>query len=184
MMQVLFLATGATRRRGVAAEAGAIAGAGGKAVVVVQNEWRWRHFPFDPRVEIVDIQRFGWTGVVLRIERLLLYRGPRAVVWRLGRGPLEKPLGFVLRVYERFLANPVHRRLFMPVFTRLMYRRRIGIIEKQVLTGRTFDLIVVADAASMIDAVRVLDGYTARGEPTPPVVFGVDHAGLDLAPAA
>lgn len=166
-MRVLFLAGDGTRRRAVAAESAQVVAEGGRAVVVVGREKTWDDTAFAPGVELVVREGLDLRSPARSMEWLLLFHLPRQVYRTVGRGPLRRPASAMGRLHER-VALSVQRGVVLPLHRR---RHKDG---PRVLHGSSFDVIVVADAVSMPDALDLLAGAKAD-EVRPVVVYSLAH---------
>lgn len=176
-MRVLFLALGASRRRAVIDESAQVVRSGGQAVVVIDSLDRWSRPAFDPGVEVVDLAKLV---AMVRLERTTLFTAPRAVARRVGRWRLRKPVNRVRGAYEHHIANRVHRKVFLPTYRRMVFRMAPRLIERHVLRGRTFDLVVISEPRAMPVAVHLLDSFAADGGKPPELAYGIEYSGIDL----
>ncbi|MEV0650289.1 hypothetical protein AB0I28_34015 [Phytomonospora sp. NPDC050363] len=166
-MRVLFLAVGGNRRRAVADEAARVVTEGGRATVVVAKERSWLDTPFAPGVEVVVRSGMELRSPPRSMEWLLLFRLPRKVYRTVGRGPLRAPVSLMGRLHER-AARRVQRGVVLPLLRR---RHKDG---PGVLHGSSYDVIIVGDAASMPDAVKLTAGASAD-EVRPEVAYSLAH---------
>ncbi|WP_338676650.1 hypothetical protein V1460_29550 [Streptomyces sp. SCSIO 30461] len=173
-MQVLFLALGASRKRAVAEETAAVVGAGGRAVVLVARKKSWEGQSFAPGVQLVTSEELVARHLPRRLERLVLYRVPRAVVRVVGRGPLGSGARRALKAYERRVAGRIHRRLFVPLHRRLWPRIGDRMVRSHFPDGRGPEMLVVADALSVQRALGLIRSWEASGLATPRVSYSVD----------
>jgi len=171
-MRVLFLAADGTRRRAVADESARVVAEGGRAVVVIGKEKTWRDTDFAPGVELVVRAGLDLRSPARSMEWLLLFRLPRKVYRTVGRGPLRGPVSAMGRLHER-VALSMQRGVVLPLHRR---RYKDGPIDggKHILHGSSFDVIVVADSASMPDALKLLAGAKAD-EVRPEVAYSLAH---------
>jgi hypothetical protein len=174
-MNVLFLALGASRRPAVVAECAQVVADGGTACVLVGTVKPWLRAELDEQVELIDAADV-WRGhLPMKIEYLVLYRGPRFLMYRvIGRGPLRRPVRRAARAYERHVADVLHQRVYLPVYLRLYAGVRDRLILERVRREKRFDWVVVGDPASMPDAVRLLDSLE-RAAYRPGVSYSIDH---------
>lgn len=175
-MQVLFLAVGAARKRAVAEESAAVVAAGGKAVVVVGNKKPWATETFPPGVRLVTLDELEARHLPRRIERAVLYKGPRRVAGAIGRGPLRARTKKALKAYEKGVAGRVHRRLFLPLHRRVWPTAGARMIQRGFGAGGGPDLIVAADALSIPRAVELTESWGSAGRGTPRIAYSVDTA--------
>ncbi|MEN3610725.1 hypothetical protein [Plantactinospora sp. ZYX-F-223] len=182
-MQVLILALGANRGRGVAAEAAQIVADGGRVVVLIDQAKLWRRVKFAKGVRVVDLSRLESSQPLGKVEQVLLYRGPRKLFRVVGRGPLRGRAQRASGVYETRVADPVHRRLVQPLFRRGWGDGSRNLIRSRVLDAERFDLIVVADPTSMPYAAGLLADYQRAGGEMPRFSFGLDYAAFAESPA-
>jgi hypothetical protein len=174
-MRVLFFALGGTRRRAVAEESGDVVARGGRAVVLVDQVKQWKG-SFPRGVDVVDVSQLELRHLPRSIEMALLFRAPRRLFRMLGRGRLAPWTRRAGRAYERRVAVPLHRKVFMPAYHRVWRGARGRLIRRHVLRGTSFDLFVVSDPASIPDAAGILSSYLAGGVAPPGLAFGIDHA--------
>ncbi|KUH37640.1 MULTISPECIES: hypothetical protein [Streptomyces] len=174
-MQVLFLALGASRKRAVVEESAAVAAAGGRAVVLVGRKQPWASEVFAPGVELLTLADLEARHLPRRLERAVLYQGPRRVAGVVGRGPLGAGARKALTAYEKRVAGRVHRRVFVP-----LHRRVWPTAAARMILRRCFgpqggpDLVVVADALSTRTAAEMMDAWAAEGLGTPRLCYSVD----------
>ena len=173
-MQVLFLALGASRKRAVTEESAEITASGGRAVVIVDRPKAWSSVVFAPGVDVVTPGDLDAAHLPRRIERLLLYRLPRAAVSAAGVvRPVRKPSQRVLKAYERRVAGRVHRRVFLPLHRRLWPTSQARAVRRRFGAGGP-ELLVVADALSVSFAVQLLDVWGRDGAPLPRIAYSID----------
>ncbi|HEX6967834.1 MAG TPA: hypothetical protein VF174_03280 [Micromonosporaceae bacterium] len=177
-MKALFLALGATRRRAVLEEAAQVLAKGGRVVVLIDSLSAWHSEFFPSGVDVVDIGKLEQRHLPRKLEALVLYRIPCGLLQVIGRGPLRELARRAIKSYRRRIADRVHRRLFLPLYRRVWSQKRAQIIERYVLRGVSFDVVVVSDPLSMPDAVRLLHYYEQLGVTPPKVTYSVDHATL------
>lgn len=173
-MQVLFLAFGAARKRAVAAESAAVVAAGGRAVVLVSDKKRWVNETLAASVELVTPAELEARHLPRRIERAVLYQGPRRVARSLGRGPLGVKAKKALKTYEKSLAGRLHRRVFVPAHRRVWPSAGDRMIQRCFGPQGGPDLVVVADAQSIRRAVELMESWDSVGRGTPRVAYSVD----------
>lgn len=183
-VNVLFMALGGTRRRAVEKEAVSIAERGGEVTILIATPWAWpvRNFPAGTRVvALKQLERGLW-----QLEALLFSAGPGFLYRKIYHGKLRR--FFPKGAFQRFMLR-VTRGLSQWEATRIYNRRfkTVGYSSGRLpqagpnwrpLDGRSFDLLVVADALSMPAAVDFLAHASERGG-KPQVVFSADHARLD-----
>ncbi|WP_433466304.1 hypothetical protein [Spirillospora sp. CA-128828] len=160
-MNVLFVALGASRRPAVVRESAQVVADGGTAAVLVRKTSSWAKDPLPAGVEAVELpaleRRYRPAAV-----RLLLYRFPRLLLRVCLPGPFR---GLGIRVdsaYRRRAARPIDRRLAR--FYRrdpVVVRRRM--VERELLRGRSVDLVVVADPQSLVIVAELADAITGAG---------------------
>ena len=158
-MNVLFLALGASRKRAVVEESAKVVAEGGTATVLVASVKQWNLGTFTPGVTVIDSSVLHQDQPLWRIERLLVFRGPTAVLRRaLGRRGKS-----AARAYEKKVADRFHRRVFLPLHTRLRGNARSGLIAQHVArSSRPYEWIVVTDPVSMPDAEKVMGNLGAK----------------------
>lgn len=173
-MQVLFLALGASRKRAVVEESASVVAAGGRAVVLVGQKRAWTTQTFAPGVEVVTPGDLEARHLPRRMERALLYQGPRRVARVVGRGRVAARTQKALKAYEKRVAGRVHRRLFMPLHSRVWPTAGARMIQRCFGPHGGPDLVVAADALSIRRAVELLECWHADGLGTPRVCYSVD----------
>ncbi|URM96741.1 hypothetical protein LUW76_21685 [Actinomadura madurae] len=169
-MNVLFVALGATRRPAVARESARVVADGGSATVLVRKPSAWARDPFADGVDTVELPELE-RHYRPAAARILLYRIPRLLL----RAGLPGPLRGVRRrldsAYRRRVAGPVDRRLLR------FYRRdpvavRRRVVRRELLRGRSIDLVVVADPQSMVTVSELVDVIADAGART---AYSIDH---------
>jgi hypothetical protein len=172
-MRVLFLALGASRHVAVIEESRRLAEAGGHPVVLVDRPKQWADQPPPPGVEFEALVTIGADHWPTAAERMLLFRGPRFVLRRLaGRGTARADR--VVSAYQRRIADPVHRRAFLPLYRRVWHGKRERPLDMLMRRHGRFDAVIVADARSFPAAQRVVERL-AGSTGAPRVAFRVDQ---------
>lgn len=169
-MNVLFLALGASRKGAVSAEAEHVMAAGGTATVLIGKPSGWSKHPLPDGVEIIDLAAVE-RGYRPRWVRLWLYRVPRLLLRICLPGPLSRWRDRFDNAYRRRLARPVERRLARRYRRDPVQVRRLA-LERDVLRGRSFGLVVVGDTQSMVTASELADVFTATGAQ---LAYTIDH---------
>ena len=167
-MRVLFLAFGGYRKRAVVEECEQVLADGGTATVLVDVTTSWRRAGLPDGVTVVDAATLRRERLAMRIEDLVVYRGPRFVLRRVARRRSKRVLAAHKKVADR-----LHNRVVLPVYRRLSAESRGRLIARRL--GRTderYDWIIVADSPSMPDAAELLD---ALGDAQPGVAYSVDY---------
>ncbi len=168
-MNVLFLALGASRKRAVVEECKQVVAGGGTAAVVVDSPAPWQRAGLPAGVALIDAAELQRTRLPMRIEHLVVYRGPRFVLHRVLRRRAERAVG----AYEKKVADRFHSRVILQVYNRLWGEARGPLVAQHLARSeQPYDWIIVTDSPSMPDAVRLLD--TLRG-PAPGVAYSIDH---------
>lgn len=172
-MNVLFLALGASRKRAVVEECKQVVADGGTAAVVVDSSAPWQRAGLPDDVTLIDAAVLQRTRLPIRIEHLVVYRGPRFVLHRVLRRKAKRAVG----AYEKKVADRFHRRVFMPVYRRFAGEARGQSVAQHIGRSRQrYDWIIVADSPSMPDAVRLLGALPdAPGGAKPGVAYSIDH---------
>lgn len=177
-MRVLFLALGANRRVAVIEESRRLAEAGGHPVVLVDRPKQWADQPPPPGVEFEALATLGADHWPMAAERVLLFRGPRFALRRLaGRGTARADR--VVSAYQRCIADPVHRSVFLPLYRRVWHGKRERPLDMFMRRHGRFDAVIVADARSFPAAQCVVERL-AGATGAPRVAFRLDQL---LAPA-
>ncbi|RFS86058.1 hypothetical protein D0T12_05350 [Actinomadura spongiicola] len=160
-MNVLFMALGASRRPAVLRESAQVAADGGHSVVLVQKASAWAKESLPDGVDMVELaeleRRYGPAA-----PRFLLYRIPRLLLRVCLPGPLRGARDRVYAGYRRRVARPIERRL-----VRLLRREpaavRARAVDRELLRGRSIDLVVVADPQSFVTAAELADLVAGAG---------------------
>ncbi|MDT9682966.1 hypothetical protein RND61_12920 [Streptomyces sp. TRM76323] len=173
-MQVLFLALGGARKRTVLEESAAVVAAGGRAVVLVSQKQPWASTAFAPGVELVTLSELEARHLPHRLERAVLYKGPRRVAGAVGRGPLGPKTKKALKAYEKRVAGRVHRRVFVPLHRRVWPTAAARMVLRCFETHGGPDLVVVSDAHSIRRAVEMMESWHSDGRKIPRVCYSVD----------
>jgi hypothetical protein len=175
---VLFLALGGTRRPETLAEAALVVAAGGRAVILVDRaDDRWRPDVLADGVEVVELTGLLGRHAPWRVQEAVLFGGPRTLLRAAGRGRLRRFAERAGAAYERRFAWRVHRRVFLPAYERIWGRTRKSLVERHLLRGATYDVLVVHDPMSLPLAARLVTGDAFAGR-LPAVRFGLDPADL------
>ena len=167
-MRVLFLAFGAYRKRAVVEECAKVLADGGTATVVVESMVPWRRAGLPDGVTVVDSAALQAERLAMRIERLVIYRGPAFILRRVAGRRAKRAMAAHKKAADKF-----HRRIFLPAYRRLSAETRGRLIARRL--GRRkerYDWVIVGDATSMPDAVELLD---ALGDASPGVAYSVDY---------
>ncbi|MGW2307289.1 hypothetical protein [Actinomadura luteofluorescens] len=160
-MNVLFVALGASRRPAVVREAGQVLADGGTAAVLVRKTSTWAKDPLPDGVDAVELQalerRYRPAAV-----RIALFRIPALLLRVCFPGPLRALGKRVDSAYRRRVARPVDRRLAR------LYRRDAGavrrrMVERELLRGRSIDLVVIADPQSLVTVSELAETITDAG---------------------
>ncbi|NEA24865.1 hypothetical protein [Actinomadura bangladeshensis] len=160
-MNVLFVALGASRRPAVVRESAQVRADGGSATVLVRKESAWAKDPLPDGVDAVELsaleRRYRPAAVQIplyRIPRLLLREWPPGRLRGVGRR--------IEAAYRRRVARPIDRRLAR------FYRRdpaavRRRAVERELLRGRSIDLVVIGDPQSLVTVSELADVITGTG---------------------
>jgi hypothetical protein len=168
-VNVLFLALGASRRRAVVEECRQVVADGGTATVVVDSAAPWQRDRLPDGVVLIEAAVLQPARSLMRIEHLVIYRGPRFVLRRVLRRRAKRAVG----AYQKRVADRFHRRIFLPVYRRLWGKARGHVVARHIARSeRPYDWIIVTDSPSMPDAVRLL--AELRGA-KPGVAYSIDH---------
>jgi hypothetical protein len=168
-MRVLFLALGATRRSYPIGESADLVARGGEAVVVVDSKRTWRRERFADGVTVLELARLQPRHSPGALAWLVLFRAPALAFWVCGRGPLTDWTRRAEAAYWRRLAARVRHgsRLLtagpvVPADAGGRLRRHVArdvrdlLIRYQLLRGARFDVLVIADPASIPDGARMV----------------------------
>ncbi len=167
-MRVLFLAFGAYRRQAVIEECEKVLADGGTATVVIESMAKWRRVKLPDGVTVVDTATLRRERLAMRIEYLVVYRGPRFVLRRVAGRRAKRAIAVHKKV-----ADKLHGRLVLPVYRRLAPEPRGRLIARRIArTDERYDWIIVADASSMPDVVELVD---ALGDAAPGIAYSVDY---------
>lgn len=160
-MNVLFVALGASRRPAVIRESAQVVAERGDAVVLIRNASAWAGEPLPAGVEAIELpaleRRYRPAAV-----RILLYRIPRLLLHVCLPGPLRGVGDRIDAGYRRRVACRVDNRLAR------LYRRdraaiRRRVIDRELLRGRSVDLVVVADPQSLVTVSELADVIADAG---------------------
>jgi hypothetical protein len=168
-MRVLFLALGANRRLAVTQESRLLAEAGERPVVLVDDPSSWAAETFAPGVTVLSLREQSDGHWPVAVEQLVLFRGPTALLRRVGghRG------GRLASAYERRIADRLHHRGFLPLYRRLWRDSAERPLEAFRRQQGSFDAIVVTDPQSFPVAQRLV-GPPGR-DAAPRVAFRIDQ---------
>lgn len=173
-MNVLFLALGGTRRPAVVGDAELVLADGGAVTVLVGKPARWVNDPLPEGAEMVELHRLVRDYRPAAV-RLLLYRGPLFLLRIFLPGPLRGLRKRLQGAYRRRIARPADR-LLARRYRRDPDRVRQRAIVRDLVRGRSVDLVVVGDAESIVTASELWDeiersgarlAYNVVQEPTP-----------------
>lgn len=173
-MNTLFLALSGTRRGATISEAVDVVRAGGTAVILIGDRHTWRRETFPEGVGVVELPRLQRDHLPLRIERLVLFRAPKAGFTLIGRGPLRRFGRRAAGAYERRFANKVHRRV-LPLYQRIWKNRERDVILSKVVDPGEFDTIAVTDFASLSYAASLVRALDAAKGAVPRLCYSIDH---------
>ncbi|TDB91504.1 hypothetical protein E1264_01565 [Actinomadura sp. KC216] len=160
-MNVLFLALGGTRRPAITAEAEHVIAHGDKVTVLVGTAAKWRKGPLPEGVDLVELSRLE-HGSRPAIVRLLLTRVPLFLLRVCLPGPLRGLSKRLRSAYVRRVERPVDRRLAR-LYRRDPARARERVIDRDLLRGRSIDLVIVGDPESMVVAAGLRDVIARSG---------------------
>jgi hypothetical protein len=189
--KVVVLALNHRRHRAISSETAWALDHGVEVHLVTVSVEQW---PFlDPRVRVHELRHGEGAHPVPRVERLLVFRVPRAVftqadtvLARLARTPAKPVASPALalerslrRAYEK-LANAFHRKLFVRFYRLLRPYILWRVADRQVLPKVDVsgaDQVVVQDAAAI-----TLGWHLARRYPELDVAFTLDRSRIPLVP--
>jgi hypothetical protein len=143
---VVFLAVGGDRRRGVIEAAGQVVAAGGRATVIVGASALWDEV--DPRVRVVALDPVEGRRVPMRVERGLLHVAPGALLRGVGRLAGRSRAERLGSAYRRRFAERVERRVTRPALRSIFGDIRPELVRQEV-AAQAPGLVVIADAASL-----------------------------------
>jgi hypothetical protein len=191
--KVVVIALNHRRHRAISSEAAWALDHGVEVHLVTVSAEQW---PFmDPRVRVHELRQGEGAHPVPRIERLIVFRAPRAlftradaVLARLARtpaGPVAAPALAAERAlragYEK-VARAFHRRLFVRFYRLLRPYILWRVADRQVLPEvgvSRADQVVVQDAAAI-----TLGWHLARRYPDLDVAFTLDRSRIPRVPGA
>jgi hypothetical protein len=171
--RVLFLALGGTRQRAAAEETRRVVDRGGAATLVVADAAPWRNVRLAAGVRLLPLRELELRHAWMPAEQLLLVKVPRRVLRAVGLGPVKGWSERAARAYQRRIADPLHRRVFLPLLRRGTRATAAGLIRHR-LRAEPVDLLVVNDPASMPAAEALLRSFDRGGSPR--VAYTIDHA--------
>jgi hypothetical protein len=191
--KVVVIALNHRRHRAISSEAAWALDHGVEVHLVTVSAEQW---PFmDPRVRVHELRQGEGAHPVPRIERLIVFRGPRAiftradaVLARLARTP-AKPVASPALAFERAVraayekvANSFHRKVFVRFYRLLRPYILWRVADRQVLPAvgvGSADQVVVQDAAAI-----TLGWHLARRYPDLDVAFTLDRSRIPRVPGA
>ena len=191
MKKVVVVALNHRRHRAISSEAEWALNHGVQVHLVTVSAEGW---PFiDPRVQVHELRHGEGAHPVPRIERLVVFRIPRAVLSRIDAvlakaartpaKPVARPLlqgeRAVRAGYER-LADGFHRKVFIKFYRLLRPYILWRVADRQVLPRvgvADADQVVVQDAAAI-----TLGWHLARRYPDLDVAFTLDRSRVELVP--
>jgi hypothetical protein len=191
--KVVVIALNHRRHRAISSEAAWALEHGVEVHLVTVSAEQW---PFmDQRVRVHELRQGEGAHPVPRIERLLVFRAPRAlftradaVLARLARTPAKPVASPALaleralrRAYEK-LANAFHRKLFVRFYRLLRPYILWRVADRQVLPKvgvSSADQVIVQDAAAI-----TLGWHLARRYPDLDVAFTLDRSRIRRVPGA
>ncbi|MES9536470.1 MULTISPECIES: hypothetical protein [unclassified Actinomadura] len=171
-MNVLFLALGGSRRHVIVAEAEHVLAAGGAATVLVGDPARWRNDPLPEGADMVEWRRLV-RGHRPAVMRLLLDRVPLFLIRACLRGPLTGYGARLQAFHRRRVSRPIHHRL-LRFYQRDPARVRSRVARRELLGGRSIDIVVVGDAESAVTASELRDVVLGSGAR---LAYTAAHAG-------
>jgi glycogen(starch) synthase len=186
--RVLFLSAGVGRARVVAAEAAEVVAGGGHVTAIIPSRSSWRA-EFVKGVRVAELVRSRFRHAPGAVTWNAMFRAPEAAFRALGRGPLAGPVRRVRGAYWLRLSQLMNRGL--PPFRgpapaadppsadgragRIARDARRMLIHQRLLGGATFDLLVVADPASM-PLAELLTERTPTGPVARRLCYSIDVA--------
>ena len=191
LKKVVVVALNHRRPRAISSEAEWALNHGVEVHLVTVSAEGW---PFiDPRVKVHELRHGEGAHPVPRVERLLVFRIPRALLTRLDAvlakaartpaKPVARPLlsaeRVVRRGYER-MADAFHRKVFIRFYRLLRPYILWRVADRQVLPAvgvESADQVVVQDAAAI-----TLGWHLARRYPDLDVAFTLDRSRIELVP--
>jgi hypothetical protein len=160
-VNVLFVALGASRRASVVRQAAQVVADGGSAAVLVHKTSAWEKDPLPDGVDAVVLAELE-QGYRPAAVRTVLYRIPRLLLRVCLPGRLRGLGKRIDAAYRRRVARPVDRRLAR------LYRRdaaavRRRAVRRELLRGRSIDLVVVGDPQSLVTVSELADTVAGAG---------------------
>jgi hypothetical protein len=168
---VVILAEGGQRKRAAVTDAERAVAEGNEATLVLRQRSKWRDEPISDRVRVVDLHDLEKQERWMPVEWLLLVRVPRFAFKVVGVGPIK---GFSQRAssaWRRRVANPLHRRVFLPMVRRRAGSRPESLMERGIGARTVVDVLLITDPGSMPTAADFLDHHDV-----PRVAYSLDHA--------
>ena len=161
---VLILAEGGQRKRAAITDAETVVARGGQATLVLRQRSKWAAEAISDQVRIVDLHDLEKQERWMPLEWLLLVRGPR-FVFRVVRSERAS------RAWRNRVANPLHRRVFLPIMRRREGSRPESLVDRGIGASTVVDAMVITDPGSMPTAADYLDRHDV-----PLVAYSLDHA--------
>jgi hypothetical protein len=168
---VLILAEGGQRKRAALSDAEAVLARGGQATLVLRRRSQWRTEVISDRIQVVDLHELEKQERWMPLEWLLLVRAPRFAFRVVGLGPAKNFSERASRAWRRRVANPLHRRVFLPMIRRRDGSRPESLVERGIGARTAVDALVITDPGSMPTAVDYLERHEV-----PFVAYSLDHA--------
>lgn len=171
-MKVLFVALTATRARAIKRHCHFLLDHGVDVELITTNADPWRAEGLDPRVVVHTLKEGEGRHPIPRIERVVVFRGPRFVLNRAAPVLGRRAPGVRAR-YER-VADAFHRRLFMRGYRAVRPWVLWRVARQEVLPRldlSTVNEVVVGDSHAV-----PLAWHLARLHPELKVSFSLDRA--------
>jgi hypothetical protein len=189
--KVVVIALNHRRHRAISSEAAWALDHGVEVHLVTVSAEQW---PFlDPRIRVHELRQGEGAHLVPRIERILVFRAPRALFTRADAvlakltGTPARPVASPALALERALragyekvARAFHRKLFVRFYRLLRPYILWRVADRQVLPKvgvSSADQVVVQDAAAI-----TLGWHLARRYPDLDVAFTLDRARIPRVP--
>ncbi|GAA2127957.1 hypothetical protein [Glycomyces algeriensis] len=160
-MNLLFLAPAASRKRAVAVETRRAVEDGHRVVLIAEAGIRRQGWEdLDPRVEVDWLDANTLSATESPALAVLARRLPLGLLRRLGRGPLRRPADKVARRWERWVVQPLDRRLRAGT-TALREARQLERIRAR-LEYETPDWLVVCEPKALELGIEFLPALLAE----------------------
>lgn len=146
-MKILYAAPVAKRYRAIESETRRAAEDGHEVHLAAARRPYWDDHPLDARVTAHWLHPAGRRAPESALATALLYRLPRGLLRRLGRGPLAGPAAGALRVWNRRVTGPLDRRRKRRTAEVHFAYRRSAVLD--LIAEHRYDWIVLSEPGAI-----------------------------------